>query len=208
MRIVGRDEARDFELRVERRARHPLQPRHELAAVGERREEREVQSVRQAEHIGHEPVVIVDAHLEFARPSSTQTARAPPASPRGLRRRRTRRGVPTAAACRVRTSDGSKSPCSRRQRVARSPSRSGLLSEPISMIEPLGLRSPAREHDPARDLHRRRDDDEILIESGCSSQSATRGNGLGASLGSAISTAKPCEPGTARTTRPSCRRRR
>src|SRR6185436_2098266 len=59
MRVIASNESGNSQLLVERGARHLLQPRHELAALGERREEGEVERMGQPEHVGHEAIVLV-----------------------------------------------------------------------------------------------------------------------------------------------------
>ena len=178
------------QLRVERRARHCLQPRHELTARSERRKERQVQCVRQAKNVRHQPIVIVDAHLDLLGHRR-----------REQRARRTRgfghadvaeHDVPPRqqAACPARTSDGSRllcnpplsaardrraagssaSRCRRRRRAAAAP-RARPTRRPATFI---GVATTIRSW-----------------SSGHSRQSATRGNAIAAGLGSEISMAKP-----------------
>ncbi len=60
--VLGRDASRDVELRVERRARHAREPWRGFTALGERREERDVERMREAEHESNETVVLVESH--------------------------------------------------------------------------------------------------------------------------------------------------
>ena len=67
VRVLRRDLRGDAELRVERRRRQRREPRRGLAALGERGEERDVERVRQPEHVGDQPVVALEIHLDERR---------------------------------------------------------------------------------------------------------------------------------------------
>ena len=59
LRALRRDAARDLHLRIEGGARQARQPRRGLAAFRERGEECDVERMRQAEHVGDQPIVLV-----------------------------------------------------------------------------------------------------------------------------------------------------
>ena len=62
VRVLGRHPGRDVELRIESRARHARKARRVLAALGERREERDIERVRQPEHKSDQAIVLVETH--------------------------------------------------------------------------------------------------------------------------------------------------
>ena len=199
--------ARDPQLRVERRARHALQPRHELAARGERREERQIQRVRQAENVRHESIVIIDAHLSLLghRRSEQRARRA-----RGLR-----------------NTDVAEHDVPPRQQPRVGPEhrmdRRDLATGRHEALEPAAQRAlqradvdddaarPARRElgqHVARHLHRRRDDDEIVIERALRASRRRAETERRPGSDPRSRSRSPASSRNARTTHPSCRRRR
>src|SRR5262245_24189259 len=66
-RTLSRHATRDIELRVESRAGEARELWHRLTALSKRGEEGDIESVRQAQHIGDQPIVLIERHHHLLR---------------------------------------------------------------------------------------------------------------------------------------------